>query len=388
MSSLLAATLVGPTLRANDLDPRLRERLVTHTPARAWVLETLDAAWAAPDRATGVLREAARDARKLRSRERRALWDVLHTLIRARRALDPEEGPWARALDAWLDDRLPAEAPFAVWAGVPDPIGAAIEAAFGPDAPAWLAASNTRAPTFLRAHRTDPAALAARLSADGLPCRVVEGSALALEAPGNVVGHPAHQDGRFEVQDLGSQRVAAFVDGAGRSVLDLCAGAGGKALALASLGARVTASDVRRRALDELTHRARRARTDVEVVHLADGGTRALAGRTFDRVLVDAPCSGSGVWRRHPEYRWRLAGGLAGFAEVQRGLLTAALGLVAPGGQVIYATCASLPAENQDVVDAVLAENPGWMRVRADLRLQPHTDGTDGMYAAALSSPG
>lgn len=362
------------------------ERLTAHTPARVWVVDTLTAARARPEHASAALRTAGREARKLRSRERRALFDVVHTLIRFHRALGAPDDP-ADALDAWLAERTPEEASFAVWAGVPDGVGEALERAFGPAAPDWLRASNARAPVFLRAHGTDPAALAARLTADGLPATVVEGRALALEGTGNVIGHPAHQAGRFEVQDLGSQRVAAYVDGAGRDVLDLCAGAGGKALALADLGARVTATDVRQRALDELAHRARRTGASVEVRLLPDGTTSALGDRRFARVLVDAPCSGSGVWRRHPEHRWRLDpdGAIADFTSVQRRLLADALDRVAPGGQVVYATCSSLPAENEGVVDAVLAEHPSWVRARADLRLQPHVDGTDGMYAAALT---
>jgi 16S rRNA (cytosine967-C5)-methyltransferase len=369
---------------SQDLDPRLRDRLVTPTPARSWVIETLDRAWATPDRATSVLRDAARDARKLRSRERRALWDVVYALIRARGLLGAD---WPAALDRWLEGPLP-DGSFAERADLPEPIAASLQRALGDQADAWLAASETRAPTVLRANRarTSAQALARRLTADGLPCRPLGGDALALEGTGNVIGHPAWQDGLFEVQDLGSQRVADFVDGADRDVLDLCAGAGGKALALAAGGARVTACDVRRRPLDELTHRARRAGARIEVVHLPDGTPTPLGARTFARVLVDAPCSGTGVWRRHPEHRWRLRdpSALDRLVQGQRALLESAFDRVAAGGMLVYATCSSLPDENEAVVDGLLADHPGWTRARPDLRTQPHVDGTDGMYAAAL----
>ena len=191
----------------------------------------------------------------------------------------------------------------------------------------------------------------------------------------NLVGHPAFQRGWFEVQDLGSQRVSHFVDGAGRTVLDLCAGAGGKALALAAAGAHVTATDVRTAALQELRRRAKRAGAVVRTVH------RTAIGH-YDRVLVDAPCSGSGVWRRHPEYRWRLADGVP--STLQSRLLAEGADAVAPGGELVYATCSVFRAENEAVVEGFLATHPAWRRLRPDLRLAPHTDHTDGLYAAAL----
>ena len=286
------------------LDPRLVHRLETDSPARDWVLTTLSSASAQPERATGSLRQASREARKLRSRERRALWDVVYSLIRSRSALGgPDAVPdtdWSTLLDRWLplDDspwtdleRSPAER-----LGVPSPVAAQILDRFDPVEP-WLTASNARAPTFLRVHaRRDRPALMRELARAGIETTPVGRHGLAVAGRANLQGHAAFRRGAFEIQDLGSQQVAeaTLADLEAPTVLDLCAGAGGKSLALAALGARVTATDVRSRPLDELQKRAQRAGDRIRT-QVVDADPRTLDLGKHDVVLVDVPCSGTGV---------------------------------------------------------------------------------------------
>jgi 16S rRNA (cytosine967-C5)-methyltransferase len=186
-------------------------------------------------------------------------------------------------------------------------------------------------------------------------------------------------------------------------MLDLAAGAGGKSLALAAAmqnRGEIVACDVRGEALFELEKRAMRAGvTIIKTVTLE----HAQPSGQFDLVLVDAPCSGSGTWRRQPELRWRLTPArLAELTEIQDRLLDQAAGLAGPGGRLIYATCSILPVENQERVAAFQTRHPGfvpldlaesWPQSAAagpppglfrDFRASPGLTGTDGFYCAGF----
>ncbi|MFC7359631.1 RsmB/NOP family class I SAM-dependent RNA methyltransferase [Nocardioides astragali] len=212
-------------------------------------------------------------------------------------------------------------------------------------------------------------------------------------AGGDPAAVPAVAEGRAGVQDEGSQLVAlAMADapllGRDERWLDLCAGPGGKAALLASLaaqrGARLVANE-RQPHRATLVASAMRA-VPPEAVHvLAGDGTRpAWVPGTFDRVLVDAPCSGLGALRRRPESRWRRTPAdvdvLVGLQQV---LLDVALESVRPGGVVVYATCSPVVAETVDVVAAVLARRDDTHEVDR-FQLWPHREGTDAMFAATL----
>jgi 16S rRNA (cytosine967-C5)-methyltransferase len=223
--------------------------------------------------------------------------------------------------------------------------------------------------------------------------------------PGEV---PAVREGRAGVQDAGSQLVAlalsrAVVEGRDARWLDLCAGPGGKAALLASLA---TQQDARLLANERLPHRARlvaqamRATTGDVVV--GDGTRPPWQQATFDRVLVDAPCSGLGALRRRPESRWRRRpADIGDLVPLQRALLDNALDSVRPGGVVLYATCSPAVAETAGVVRAVLEgrddavlEDAGPLLAEAvdaesahlpgAVQLWPHRHGTDAMFAALL----
>jgi 16S rRNA (cytosine967-C5)-methyltransferase len=204
---------------------------------------------------------------------------------------------------------------------------------------------------------------------------------------------PAVAAGRAGVQDEGSQLVAlamadAPLEGRDERWLDLCAGPGGKAALLASLAAQRGAHLV---ANERQPHRAVLVASTMRAVPpgaahvLAGDGTRpAWVPGTFDRVLVDAPCSGFGALRRRPEARWRRTpADVQVLVGLQQVLLDVALESVRPGGVVVYATCSPVLAETADVVAAVLGRRDDTDEVDR-FQLWPHREGTDAMFAATL----
>jgi len=227
---------------------------------------------------------------------------------------------------------------------------------------------------------------------------------LRLPSGTRVDDHPAFLQGLVEIQDEGSQLIALACQspGAGK-VLDLCAGAGGKSLALAAAdpGAEIIATDTNRARLSQLSPRAERSGAKVET-RLLDGGRESaqltdLAGQC-DIVLVDAPCSGSGTWRRNPEGRWRLSSDrFDRLVSVQQQLLEIAEPLVKPGGALIYATCSIVRAEGADQAGNFLGRHSSWIVQdmpfeggRADgpgRLLTPAHDATDGFFVARFAKP-
>src|SRR5450432_2819761 len=276
-------------------------------------------------------------------------------------------------------------------------------------------AMNQRAPMALRVNtaRITREALAARLAEEHVVAKPtpLAPAGLLLETRVNAFGLSAFQEGLFEVMDEGSQLVAELVaPPPGGRVLDACAGAGGKTLALAAAlsgKGRVLALDVDGKKLEELRRRARRAGLNNVAARTvgADGAILPPEARpaAWDRVLVDAPCSGLGTLRRNPEARWRMGKTtVAAFPPRQLGLLVTYAPLVAVGGRLIYATCTLLGDENEQVVTRFLAERSDfvpipvkeiWGRARADdlgqaddgfLRLAPSVHDTDGFFAAIM----
>jgi 16S rRNA (cytosine967-C5)-methyltransferase len=213
------------------------------------------------------------------------------------------------------------------------------------------------------------------------------------------------ESGAFEFQDEAAQ-IAALLCRARPDVriLDLAAGAGGKSLALAAdmrNQSEIVAADIRQPALQELAVRAKRAGATNITTHLLD--PRRPLTDTFDIVLLDTPCSGSGTWRRQPELRWRTTPQrLAELVPLQDRLLAQAAAHVKPGGRLVYATCSILPRENEERIATFLGRNPAFKPLRADavwaesargaappgmaefFRASPFTTGTDGFFAAIL----
>ena len=183
----------------------------------------------------------------------------------------------------------------------------------------------------------------------------------------------AFQSGLVEIQDEGSQLVAALVGATPEMrVVDWCAGAGGKTLALAMQmqnRGHLIACDVSAPRLDGAVRRLRRAGVHNAERHLVTAGDKWAKRRagSFDRVLVDAPCTGTGTWRRNPDARHRLRErDLEELLPKQAGILDAAARLVRPGGRLIYATCSLLPQENEMQVDAFLQRTPGFRLLPLD----------------------
>ena len=276
----------------------------------------------------------------------------------------------------------------------------------GPAAEDFCAHLNVPGPITLRVNRlrTTRDALGERLRSEGLETRPGALSPLALHVVGprpNLYGLASLREGLFEVQDEGSQLLGLLVEARpGETVLDLCAGAGGKTLLLGAAlenQGRLLAYDPDAERLERLLQR--RARAGVSNIHVLRAPPDGVLA---DRVLVDAPCSELGSLRRGPDLRFRIdPGALARLPRVQFDILARARRLVRPGGRLVYATCTLHHAENEAVVSAFLREAPefrlvapgaGWLDpscVRDGfLFCAPHLHGTDGFFAAVLERVG
>lgn len=320
-------------------------------------------------------------------------------------------GPLSEAETAALASPRPLEdAPAPVRGDYPDWLDPPLARAFGDARAAEGAALAARAPVDLRVNRlkSDPdRALKALAHLEAAPAGGLP-DALRIPAPdpsartGAVDVLPAFAKGWFEVQDLGSQVAAAAAgDVAGKQVLDLCAGGGGKTLALAAAMGNTGQiyaydSDVRR--LSDTQVRADRAGVRNLQVRppVSPDALKGLEGR-MDVVFVDAPCTGSGSWRRHPDTKWRLTPqALEQRQADQDAVLQTAATYVKPGGRIVYVTCSVLPEEDEDRVAAFLARHPGFRVEPAAaplgtstpegyLRLTPLTADTDGFFVAVLA---
>ena len=244
-----------------------------------------------------------------------------------------------------------------------------LEAAFGPELEAEMLALNRPAPMDLRVNTLKAGREEARaaLAAEGIEAapHPFAPLALRLEARAPVQNARAFREGLVEVQDAGSQIAAQLCAAApGMAVADLCAGAGGKTLALAAAmenRGRLIALEVEQARLDRAAARLRRAGASLVERRVLRGTDwlQAQAGG-FERVLVDAPCSGSGAWRRDPFARWQLdPERLALYGAAQADSLDKAAGLVSPGGRLVYVTCSLLPEENEVRVEAFLKARGG-----------------------------
>lgn len=299
--------------------------------------------------------------------------------------------------------------PEAVKFEVPDWILPHLRAQFGQTLAAEMHAMNEPAPLDLRVNllKTDQASAMRALAAEGLMAQATSYSpwGLRLKNRQSVTSGKAFQDGLVEIQDEGSQLIALALDAKpGMRVVDFCAGAGGKTLAIA-MGmdnkGHIVACDVSETRLEGAIKRLRRAGVHNAERHLLTPGDKwtKRQAEKFDRVLVDAPCTGTGTWRRNPDARTRLtAQDLDELVAKQAGILDQAQRLVKPGGKLVYATCSVLSNENEAQIDAFLARHPGFTLLPLEtpeplqgqpfLRLSPAQHGTDGFFAAVLRKQG
>jgi 16S rRNA (cytosine967-C5)-methyltransferase len=322
--------------------------------------------------------------------------------------LIPSEASALQALERHTLDH--PDMPDAVRLEVPDWVLPHLRGRFGDTLAAELAAMETEAPLDLRVNllkaTREQAQLA--LAAEGIEAVPTRISPWGLRIQGRrpVSTGPAFQSGLVEIQDEGSQLVAAMVGArAEMRVADWCAGAGGKTLALAmTMGNRgyIAACDVSAPRLEGAVRRLRRAGVHNVERHLVEAGDKWAKRRAggFDRVLVDAPCTGIGTWRRNPDARLRLRpADLAELLPKQASILEQAARLVRSGGRLVYATCSLLPEENEAQVDAFLAAHAEFALVPLArawelpgpppgagpyLSLTPRMHDTDGFFAAVL----
>jgi 16S rRNA (cytosine967-C5)-methyltransferase len=328
--------------------------------------------------------------------------------------------PLSEAEQAGLVRELPADAPLSARGDVPEWLEASFERAFGAAAAEEGEALARRAPVDLRVNGLkadgDKVLRAlSRFSPVATPYSPIGVRLPAPDGPGrqpNVEAEPGHGKGWYEVQDEGSQ-LAALMSGAAprQQVLDLCAGAGGKTLAFAATmrnTGQVYAYDDDPHRLRPIFERLKRAGArNVQVLPAGDAeGLKALGPR-FDLVFIDAPCTGTGAWRRRPDAKWRLKpANLAQRIAEQRALLDLGSPLVKPGGRLVYVTCSVLPEENLDQLAWLAGSHPEfnpqpWQESwtagiggappasaasgDAALLLTPARHGTDGFFIATLT---
>jgi 16S rRNA (cytosine967-C5)-methyltransferase len=322
--------------------------------------------------------------------------------------LNAQERAVLRPLEGHTRDH--PEMPDGVRLNVPDWILPHLHARFGDALNEEMAALAEPAPLDLRVNLLKSSLEAAReaLLGEGIEAAPTPYSPWGLRVPHRraVTGGAAFQSGAVEIQDEGSQLVAALVGAQpGMRVVDWCAGAGGKTLAMAMTmenRGHIVACDVSEPRLDGAVRRLRRAGVHNVERHLTTEGDKWIKRRAqkFDRVLVDAPCTGTGTWRRNPDGRLRLSQtDLDELLPKQARILDDAARLVAPRGRLIYATCSLLAAENEGQIVAFCARHPEFAIVPVSevwslpaavpcgdpyLVLTPLRHGTDGFFAAVL----
>jgi 16S rRNA (cytosine967-C5)-methyltransferase len=328
-----------------------------------------------------------------------------HTLREFETAVTKNELEWLKSIKGIrLDDAVPA-----VKLDLPDWLYERLAGQYGEQLDTLMAAMNRPAALDLRVSRISREAAQANLAGADIEAEPTPYSPWGLRLKGKPAlnKHPLFLEGVLEVQDEGSQ-LLALLTGArrGEMVCDFCAGAGGKTLALGAMmknSGRLYAFDVAEKRLANLKPRLARSQlSNVQPQLIAsenDTKVKRLAGK-FDRVLVDAPCSGLGTLRRNPDLKWRQTPeSVAELTAKQAAILASAARLVKAGGRLVYATCSLLPEENERIVEAFLAAHPEFVLKPAGavlaeqgvalemadyLRLDPRTHATDGFFAAVL----
>ncbi len=268
----------------------------------------------------------------------------------------------------------------------PDWLAPALGVSLGKDFAPVMECLRHRAPTFLRVNtaRISRAAAQAALAQGGIESRPHDLAATALEVTANarkISAAPAYLDGRVELQDAASQAAVAEIPlPRTGSILDYCAGGGGKTLAMAAAShARLDAHDSDAGRMRDLAARATRAGVNIRIC-MPD---HIFTPESYELVVTDVPCSGSGSWRRAPEAKWVLTPErLAGLVSLQARILDQTAPLVAPLGRLAYVTCSLLQIENQDQIAAFLARSAGWSVEKQ--RIFTPLQGGDGFFVAIL----
>jgi 16S rRNA (cytosine967-C5)-methyltransferase len=287
---------------------------------------------------------------------------------------------------------LLADQPRAIRQSIPDWLDQVGEAELGDLWEPQLAALNEKPNVFLRVNTllaTVPDTIV-WLAENGVEAIPLPGHPHALALPpGKMLPKALRIDGRIEIQDPSSQSIAPLLDPQpGQRIIDACSGAGGKALHLAALSdnqARIYAMDVDVKKLEQLKHRAKRARATAISPKPITETTPADFADIADSLLIDSPCSGLGTLKRQPDLKWRLKpAALDRVRSIQAQLLVEYPRMLKPGGKLLYATCSILPSENQDQIARFLEKRPGEYELLSQTNLLPSETGHDGFHASLL----
>ena len=288
-------------------------------------------------------------------------------------------------------EKLP-EQPRAIRQSIPDWLDQLGHAELGDLWEPQLAALNEKPNVFLRVNTllaTVPDTIV-WLAEHGVEATPLPGHPHALALPpGKMLPKALRLDGRIEIQDPSSQSISPLLDPQpGERIIDACSGAGGKALHLAALSdneARIFAMDVDAKKLDQLKHRAKRARATAISPKPITETTPADFADIADSLLIDSPCSGLGTLKRQPDLKWRLKpAALDRARSIQAQLLAEYPKMLKPGGKFLYATCSILPSENQDQIARFLEKRPGEYELLSQTNLLPSETGHDGFHASLL----
>ncbi|PQV64990.1 16S rRNA (cytosine967-C5)-methyltransferase [Abditibacterium utsteinense] len=283
-----------------------------------------------------------------------------------------------------------AEETRAIRQSIPDWLDELGARELGEEWDAEIAALNAEAPVFLRANtlKISRDELQSQLESEGVSTQIAESlpDALKLETRRSLSHLSLYKDGFFEIQDGASQFVAPFLQvHSGQKILDACAGAGGKSLHLAALiknRGHIVSCDLDAKKLEELRRRA--SRSGISCLETKTPKTLESHGQSFERILIDAPCSGLGTLRRQPDLKWRLSlDFLSELQQKQRQILEFYAPMLQIGGKLVYATCSILPGENERQIAWFLAHNSNF-KLESQKMISPAQTGFDGFFMARL----
>jgi 16S rRNA (cytosine967-C5)-methyltransferase len=330
--------------------------------------------------------------------ESQDLWPVIGAYLLTKK-LKPVARPEFRNMDtAKMQSRSRAKKPAAIEHSFPDWLFELGREEFAAQWPALMQGLNKDPSIFLRTNtlKTNVEKLILDLKKENITALKIAGpvsppDGLCLKERANVFATQAFKRGDFEMQDAGSQSIAPLLQvQPGMQVMDACAGSGGKTLHLAALMSnkgKIVAMDIHDSKLADLKLRAIRAGVTILETKLIDSpGVIQRLQNSFDRVLIDSPCSGLGVLRRNPDTKWKLGSEqLGALCALQKDILSRYSGMCKSGGLMVYATCSILKRENEEQIQWFLNSTAGnkWSLL-SEQRIWPHIHGFDGFYAAVL----
>lgn len=380
------------------------------------VAESLDEIFFNKKYADKVIEKCFKNNRKWGSRDRKFFAETIYEIVRHKRRLEfiaNSDNSWdliaayliqtAGELPDWpefehikvsdLKIKNSAEKSPEVANSFPDWLNELGQTEFGPEWNKMMNALNMPAEVFLRVNtlKTDTDTLIVELAHEDIQAEKVFDACVKLTKRKNVFITEAFKKGLFEVQDAGSQLIAPLLEvTAGLRVADTCAGAGGKSLHLASLmknKGKIISMDIHEWKLKELKIRAARDGVDIIETKLIESSkTMKRLENSFDRVLLDVPCSGLGVLRRNPDTKWKLSlEEIKRLTDLQKEIISQYSKICKTGGIMVYATCSILHRENEEQVKWFLDSEIGkhWS-LKKELRVWPHIEKFDGFYAAVM----